>query len=103
MTLNDFKLMLLTIDPKVKKRFHAGKGENYTVWNPRNDSDDISGEQLIKIQVHRFTKDDNDSITSLINAELKKHDDIALPNGCETDYENDTEYIHHIWDCEVAV
>jgi hypothetical protein len=52
-----------------------------------------------KVQVDRFTKTDNDTIAlGILNAlEAAK-----IPHTYLIDYEKDTGYHHHIFDCEVV-
>jgi len=104
MTLAELQAMIAAIDPQATKFSGAGTG-NYTVWHPykitRQPGDNGEAEQVSSVQIDRFTKDDPDTIEPLITAALQaRADEIAFEHLI--DYEQDTGYVHHIWDCEVV-
>lgn len=103
MTLSDFKTLLLTADPAATKWKGSGTG-NYTVWYPisfpKLMANGAAAETVKRIQVDRFTKLDDDSVVSAIDAALAGHDEVAHDHI--VDFEEDTGYIHHIFDCTVA-
>ena len=104
MTVDDFETALVSADPDVTKWTGTGNG-NYTVWSPYRyghlAGENDTAEQSARIQVDRFTKDDNDAIVAAIHAALRAHcDEIAFEY--QVDFEQDTGYLHHIWDCEVV-
>lgn len=103
MTLDAFRRLLLRVSPKAT-RYEGGRTGNYTVWREykyvRLDGDNQSAERTVKIQVDRFTKIEDDPEVNAITDLLDEQDDIAFTYL--VDYEHDTGYIHHIWDCEVA-
>lgn len=96
MTLQEFKAIILSADPQAS-HYRSMQTPNYTVW--REFGKRSLPEPTWKIQVDRYTKIEYDPVIALINAALER-DDIAFDYLC--DYEKDTGYIHHIWDCEVA-
>lgn len=102
MTLQEFRDILLTADSGAL-HYKSMKNTNYTVWAEYGEkslnADNRREDKAWKIQVDRFTKIEYDPIADLIGAALDR-DDISFSYLC--DYEKDTGYIHHIWDCEVA-
>jgi len=104
-TLNSFKDLLLSVDPRLKK-WGRNCEDNYTVWSPHtplyqngDNSPILSG---WRIQVDRFTKIDNDTVVDLIRCALSSSDDIAFAQRA-TDFEPDTGFFHFIFDVEVAL
>lgn len=102
MTLQEFRDILLTADPAAS-HYSSTQKPNYTMWAEYGDSaltaDSKISESVWKIQVDRFTKLEYDPVVESIRAALDR-DDIAFEYLC--DFEPDTGYIHHIFDCEVA-
>ena len=96
MTLQEFRDILLAADPQAS-HYKSMQTPNYTVW--REFGKRAIPEQTWKIQVDRYTKIEYDPVVALITTALNI-DDIAYEYLC--DFEKDTGYIHHIWDCEVA-
>lgn len=103
MTLDEFKTLLLSADPKATKWKGAGTG-NYTVWRPfefpKLMADGLPASTVTRIQVDRFTKIDDDPVATEIETVLSVNDDIAFEHLA--DFEEDTGYIHHIFNCEVC-
>jgi len=103
MLLADFKALLLTADPLATKYKGALTG-NYTAWTAYArigvDADNRLAESGWKVQVDRFTKSDSDAVVALIDGVLSGNDEIGV--NYLIDYESDTGYIHHIWDCVVV-
>lgn len=102
MTLQEFRNILLTADPQAV-HYKSMKKDNYTRWQEYGDNaltaDSVRKEKAWKIQVDRFTKVEYDLIVNQISSVLDR-DDISY--DYHVDYESDTGYIHHIWDCEVV-
>lgn len=100
--MDKLKELLLAIDPEVSKFQGAGKG-NYTVWTPYGENVLLAGnhrrEVAHKVQIDRFTMDDPDEIADAIYAALEKAEFVTFDH--QLDYEPDTGYIHHLYDCEV--
>lgn len=102
MTLNEFMELLLTVDPNATRYYSMQQG-NYTIWQEYG-ADHLPGDNRYldrkwRIQVDRFTKIPDDPIADAITATLDR-EDIAF--SYQVDFEMDTKYIHHIWDCEVV-
>ena len=105
MTVQRIKDLLTSIDPKAQRYEHdgAGKADAYTVWNevgPVGFYGDGQEEGSIHFQVDRFTKEEDEGTALALKAMLESQDDIAM--DYHVDYETDTGYIHHIYDCEGA-
>ncbi|HBV85761.1 MAG TPA: hypothetical protein DEF42_03680 [Desulfosporosinus sp.] len=96
MTLQEFRNLLLTADPTAS-HYESVKNTNYTVWKEFERRK--TPEEEWRIQVDRFTKIEYDPIVELIDTALST-DDISF--DYKVDYEENTGYIHHIWDCTVA-
>ena len=103
MTVQEIKDLLVAVDPDVQRYDHdrAGSGDAYTVWQelrPVGFYGDGREDGSIRFQVDRFTKDENDATAAALLAALEGREDIAV--DYLVDYERDTGYIHHIYDCE---
>lgn len=96
MTLQQFRDILLTADPQAS-HYKSMQTANYTVW--REYGKTRIPEQTWKVQVDRYTKVEYDPAVALITTALNI-DDIGF--SYLVDFESDTGYIHHIWDCTVA-
>lgn len=98
----EFESLLLECDPALTKFRGVGRG-NYTVWTPYGEapllSDGRRREIAAKIQVDRFTKRDRDEIASTLYDALDAAEFVSF--AYQLDYESDTGYFHHIFDCEV--
>ena len=103
MTLDDFRDLLLTVDQDATRYEHTGVG-NYTTWREYGTkplgANNRRGEVIYRVQVDRFTKLENDPTAAAITTLLDGQDTVAFQYL--VDYEVNTGYIHHIWDCEVA-
>jgi len=97
--LTPFRDLLLEADPKATK-FKGAGGDSYTVWTPyspdKTMSDNEQEDFTWHIQVDRFTKIDNDPIAEEIYNKLTE---AGIPFEYNIDFEEDTGYIHHIYDC----
>lgn len=100
--LEKFKKLLLTADPKAT-RYTSKQQGNYTVWAEYEPitlrGDDTTAERAWKVQIDRFTKTADDPVAAAITAMLDNNE--ISYTGPLMDYEQDTGYIHHIWDCTV--
>lgn len=102
MTLAEFRDILLAADPQAL-HYKSMQNTNYTRWQEYG-AGHLSGDSLYidrkwRIQVDRFTKIEYDPVVDLITSVLDR-DDISFGYLC--DFEPDTGYVHHVWDCEVA-
>lgn len=97
--LTAFKNLILQADPKATK-FKGAGGDSYTIWTPystdKTMADNRQDDIVWRIQVDRFTKKDNDPIAKAIYDKLEE---TGIPFKYEVDFEEDTGYIHHIFDC----
>ena len=102
MTADEIKSLLVEVDPEVQRYEHDHEGADaYTVWREFGRLGLYgAGEEegTIRFQVDRFTKDENDATAAALLAALEGREDIAV--DYLVDYERDTGYIHHIYDCE---
>ena len=106
MTLQEWKALLLKAGPPVSHYQPKKQVGRYIVWTEyggrRILSDDREDSRIQKIQVDLFTKTEYDPAFRALYSLLDKAEDIAFPHPL-TDFESDTGYIHHIFDCEVLL
>ena len=102
MTCSEIKTFLVTVDPTIQRYTSSHTGsEAYTVWRelgPAPIYADGETQHVMRFQVDRFTKTENDPVALAILIALEERDDIAFQYI--VDFEKDTGYIHHIFDCE---
>ena len=104
MTLGEIQTQLAVIDPDIRHYFSAGTGEAYTYWEETRrlpltaDDTHPDADQAWRFYVHRFTKAENDTIAANLFTALGANPGIAVMHRMA--YENDTGYIHHIFECE---
>lgn len=104
MTLNDIRDMLVSVDPDIKHYFSAAEGEAYSYWEetqriPFVGNDRYpSGDEAWRFYVHRYTKTSGDQIALAFFETLDE--DVRTAVRWTIDFENDTGYIHHIFECE---
>ena len=104
MTLSEIRTLLASVDPEIKHYFSAADGKNYTYWeetqrlpfmaDDRHDPADAAW----RFYVHRFTKTENDPVAPALFKALDESTGIAV--RWTVDFEPDTGYIHHIFECE---
>lgn len=103
MTLHELRDKLLTISPNVYHYHAHQQPDSYIVWaeygDKRLSADSEFEEKAFRVQVDFFTKTEFDSKVAQIDTLLDR-DDISYEYL--VDHEEDTGYIHHIWDCEVV-
>lgn len=103
MTLNQIKALVISVDPNAGRYDSAYTGtEAYTRWREIHPLP-IKGENAHNVeawsfQIDRFAKSENDAIAEAFRAALDAQPGIAFEY--QVDYEPDTGYIHHIFDCE---
>ena len=102
MTLSQIQAFVVSVDPNAGHYESAYRGSDaYTEWREirtlpfMGDGEHVG---ILKFQIDRFTKQENDSIALAFEAALEQNDGIAYEHI--TDEEPDTHYIHHIFDCE---
>lgn len=102
MTLGEIKALVLSADPTAEHYESSRTGrESYTVWQEVRRLAATADDRHIEgwaFQVDRFTRDEGDQIAEALFEALDNSDRVALSYA--VDYEQDTEYIHHIYDCE---
>ena len=102
MTLDEIRRFVTGIDPDAGHYESAYQGDSaYTVWREYNTMDmmaDNEHQGAQKFQIDRFTKDEFDQTAIDLEAALEADPRIAYRHL--TDYERDTRYIHHIYECE---
>lgn len=103
MNCTEIKAFLITVDPTIERYESSKKGDAYTVWyETRKPAVFADGqhEDITHFQIDRFTKTEDDSVAAAIFTALEGRDDISF--DYLTDHEDDTGYIHHIFDCEAC-
>lgn len=101
MTLYEIQALMVSVDPEARHYDSAQRHGPYTVWKEgptlgmMGDGQHMGG---IRFTVHRFTKREGDRIAAALYSALEARDDVAF--AYQTDYEPETGYIHHIFDCE---
>ena len=103
MTVEEIKAIVVAVDENAGHYESAYQGtEAYTVWQELRplpiEGDDGHKVEAWAFQVDRFTKDEADAIAPAMRAALEAETRVAF--AYEVDYERDTGYIHHIFDCE---
>ncbi len=102
MTVSDLKTLLVSADPNIQRYDHDGSGSAaYTIWTETgrvNLFGDGAEEGSIRFTVDRFTKEEGDAVAEALLTTLEGREDITV--NYSVDYERDTGYIHHIFDCE---
>ncbi len=98
-----FETLLLSIDPNASK-YEGNGNEAYTVWTPCGEvqvrfSNNRRSAVIRKVQIDRFTKSDSDTVAAKLYATLDAVPWVTFEYV--QDFEPDTGYIHHIYDCEV--
>ena len=104
MTLSEIKALLVSADPNIKHYFSAADGDAYTFWEETQrlpfvgDDHHPVADQAWRFYVHRFTKTEGDPVAQRLFEALDS--DVRTTVRWTTDFENDTGYIHHIFECE---
>ena len=103
MTIQEIKDILTAVDPDAQRYEHdrAGTGDAYTVWaeiTPVGFYGDGQEQGSIRFQVDRFTMEEDEAMAESIRRALENTDYITVDD--RVDFEKDTGYIHHIFDCE---
>jgi len=102
--MQEFINLIWTVDPQAVKYDSMGeKGGSYTVFSPYRvkplyASGGVS-ESTAFVQVDYFTQKDNDPKAAAFFDAFISDDNVTV--SYHIDFENDTRYIHHIFDCEV--
>ncbi len=102
MTLSDIRTLLVSVDPNIKHYFSMGAGESYSYWEETNRlpfSADDRHEEGWHFYVHFFTKTECDPVADSFFNTLDE-DPRTTVRWTVGDREEDTGYIHHIYECE---
>ena len=104
MTLSEIKALLVSADPNIKHYFTMEDSEAYSFWEetrrlpfPGDDRHDPAN-QAWKFFVHRFTKIEGDPMAATIFERLDEDPRTAV--RWQIDFDNESGYIHHIFECE---
>lgn len=103
MTVEEIKAIVVAVDADAGHYDSAYQGTAaYTVWQEIRPlpimGDDGHATEAWSFQVDRFTQTEGDAIAAALRAALESNHRVAF--GYRVDYEPDTGYIHHIFDCE---
>ena len=101
MTLSEIRDLLVSVDPGIRHGFSMEKDKDYTYWQETQRlsllRDDRHDEGWI-FYVHRFTHDEFDPVADRFFQVLDTDPRTTVIH--RPDYENDTGYIHHIFECQ---
>lgn len=101
MKVRDIQALVVSADPEAKHYTNPHDGTNYTVWMEYQrigiSSDDESGGGW-RFQVDRWTKTEYDPVAEAIEQTLKNDPGVAFTYM--VNYEQDSGYIRHMFDCE---
>ena len=102
MTLREIQALVVSVDPSAGHYESASKGrDGYTVWREVRrlglSCDDGHAEGWA-FQIDRFSKVEGDPVAAALFDALEADDRVAFEYL--VDYETDTRWIHHIYDCE---
>ena len=105
MTLNEIKALLVSADANIKHYFSMhGSEEPYSYWEETHmlpltfdDRHQIT-DQAWRFKVHRFTKTEGDSVAASIFEALDQDPRVTV--RWVTDFDKDSGFIHHIFECE---
>ena len=101
MTTEDIRELIVSVDPAAQRYESTNTGGNYTVWREFERlatlADNVHPEAW-SFQVDRFTHEEDDPIASALWNALDNDPRVSVRHI--VDYEQETRYIHHIFDCE---
>lgn len=104
MTLSEIGDVVSAVDAEARHYFTMATGRDLTYWEETRRlplmADDVHVEEGWAFYVHRFCKSEDDEIAERLFAALSADPRIAFTYI--TDYEPDTGYIHHIFECEAV-
>lgn len=106
MTIEAFVNILKKIDPDISRyqRIRKKSDDAYSVWSDYGTrtlyANGVPAGSVKKVQVDYFTFKEDDPVASRYFHALSLNDEIAVEHTA--DFETDTRYIHHIFDCEVV-
>lgn len=101
MNVRDIRDLVALADPGARHYVKAGGGVDFTTWMEYKrlglPGDDEHGEGW-KFQIDRYTKTEFDPVAEAIEEVLKEAEGVAFTYL--VDYEQDSGYIRHLFDCE---
>ena len=101
MKLTDIATLIGGVDAQARHYFSMSTADAYTYWEETQQlplvSDDKHDEGW-RFYVHRFTKDEADTVAAALYAALDTDPRVTVIHT--TDYETDSGYLHHIFQCE---
>lgn len=101
MTLDEITAILVEVDPEIQHYFSMSDKESYSFWEERRRlpaAADGRHEEGWRFYVHHFTKTEGDPMAASFFHVLDENPRTAV--RWEIDFEKDTGYIHHIFECE---
>jgi hypothetical protein len=105
MTQSEIKALLVSADPDIKHYFSMHNSEEpYSYWEEtqqigpvQDDLHDVA-DQAWRFYVHRYTRTEGDPVAGAIFETLDQ--DPRTTVIWRTDFDRDSGYIHHIFECE---
>lgn len=100
MTVEEIKEIVLEADPEADHYFSDSKAPAYTVWAEYEGLPYSADNRKLgwRVQIDRYHKDEHDTMVDKIAQVLHEH---GIPYQPLVDYDQDTGYIRHIFDCEM--
>ena len=103
MTVEEIKAIVVALDADAGHYESAHQGsEAYTVWRELHPlaikGEDRHAVEAWAFQIDRFTKAEGDAIAAAMRDALDDNPRVAF--RYQVDFEAETGYIHHIFDCE---
>lgn len=102
MTLTEIKTLLVSADPGIKHYFSKSTASAYSYWEETQLLPHMEDDRHIeawRFYVHRFTKEEDDATAAAIFQALDADPRISV-RWVQGGYEQDTGYLHHIFECE---
>lgn len=100
MTVREIQALVASVDPAARHYTNPHDGTDYTVWMEymrTGLSGDDAHEKGWKFEIDRFTKQEYDPVAEAIETALTADPRVAFTYN--VDYEQDTGYIRHLFDC----
>ena len=101
MTLTDIRDLLVSVDPDIKHYFTDSTAPAFSYWEETARLGMITNdrhEDSWRFYVHRYTKAENDAVAAQLFDTLDQDPRITV--RYTVDYDPDSGYTHHIYECE---